>query len=198
MDDAKEIQRMLDELEPRVERLKSLYQQYFMGIEKIPPATLRKAVDRTFWQLRRVRFKNTRMRFKFQQVLQRYNSYQQYWARIERQIEQGTYQRHVIKAAKRFGKEEILTAAGRAAAAALRRVDEEPETEQPQVWELDDEETTYDGSDETPTPPSERGRIPSLLMAAVQDHSAEPDRAPAAQPAAQPAAGYPPAQGYAA
>jgi len=134
-----EAQTQLDELEPKVERLKSLYQQYFMGIEKIPPAILRKDVDRTIWRLRRLRFQNTRMRFKFQQIAQRYNTYRQYWGRILRQIEKGTYRRDMLRAAKLVGKEAVVATGGREAERVLRNVEvEEPAERAPaqRVWEL--------------------------------------------------------------
>jgi hypothetical protein len=43
------------------------------------------------------------MRFRFQMVLQRYNTYQTHWQRICREIENGTYKRHMIRAQRRFG-----------------------------------------------------------------------------------------------
>jgi hypothetical protein len=38
-------------------------------------------------------------------LLQRYNTYQTHWQRICREIENGTYKRHVMRAEKRFGPE---------------------------------------------------------------------------------------------
>lgn len=93
----------VEELEQRVERLRALYEQYFMGIEKIEPLIPRKDVDRRIWLLRREKIRNTGLRFKMQQVISRYNTFAQYWARILREIENGTYKRDVAKAAKRFG-----------------------------------------------------------------------------------------------
>ena len=57
--DAEEIGRLIGELENRVERLRSLYEQYFMGIERIEPLTLRKDVERRLWQLRKEQIRNT-------------------------------------------------------------------------------------------------------------------------------------------
>jgi hypothetical protein len=45
------------------------------------------------------------MRFRFQMILQRYNVYQTHWQRICREIENGTYKRHLWKAERRFGDE---------------------------------------------------------------------------------------------
>jgi hypothetical protein len=101
--DAEEIGRLIGDLENRVERLRSLYEQYFMGIERIEPLTARKDVDRRLWALRREQIRNTGLRFKLETTVQRYNTYQQYWQRIVREIEAGTYQRDLGRAAQRFG-----------------------------------------------------------------------------------------------
>ena len=103
----------LEELEQRMERLRALYEQYFLGFEKIEPSVLRKDVERRFWLLRRVQMRNTATRFKLQTLSQRYNTYQQYWQRCLREIDAGTYRRHVIRAEKRFGKEALTIAARR-------------------------------------------------------------------------------------
>jgi hypothetical protein len=110
----------LDELEQRLERLRSLYEQYFLGIEKVEPTIARKDVDRRFWLLRRTKLRNTARRFRMQLLVQRYNTFQQYWMRICRQIEAGTYIRHVIRAEKRFGREAVTIAAKRRETALLK------------------------------------------------------------------------------
>lgn len=110
----------LEELEQRLERLRSLYEQYFLGIEKVEPTIARKDVDRRFWLLRRTKLRNTARRFRMQLLVQRYNTFQQYWMRICRQIEAGTYIRHVIRAEKRFGKEAVTIAAKRRETALLK------------------------------------------------------------------------------
>ncbi len=89
------------ELEVRLERLRSLYEQYFHGIERIEPSVARKDVDRRFWAVRKVKLRNTAKRFKLQTLIQRYNTLQQYWAKVCRQIENGTYVRHVQRAERR-------------------------------------------------------------------------------------------------
>ncbi len=93
----------LAELEIRLERLRSLYEQYFLGIERIEPTVARKDVDRRFWRIRKVRVRNTAKRFKLQTLLQRYNTLQQHWTKICRQIENGTYVRQLARAKRRMG-----------------------------------------------------------------------------------------------
>ncbi|HEX2732565.1 MAG TPA: MXAN_5187 C-terminal domain-containing protein [Polyangiaceae bacterium] len=91
----------LDELEIRVERLRALYEQYFLGIEKIEPGVARKDVDRRFWAMKKIKVRNTAKRFKLQVLTQRYNTLQQYWTKVCRQIENGTYVRHLVRARRR-------------------------------------------------------------------------------------------------
>jgi hypothetical protein len=112
----------IDDLTIRLERLRVLYEQYFMGFERIEPAIPRKDVERRFYDLRKVRFPTTAKRFKFQTLIQRHNTLVQYWTRTCREIENGTYRKHRIKAQKRFANEnsrsEPPEALDRAAAAA--------------------------------------------------------------------------------
>jgi hypothetical protein len=110
--DGAEIAKLIEELETRVERLRALYDQYFVGIERLEPLVLRKDVDRRLWVLRREQIRNTALRFKLETTIQRYNTYQQYWQRIVREIENGTYQRDLGRAARRFG-EGAVTAFGK-------------------------------------------------------------------------------------
>jgi hypothetical protein len=111
--DASELDIALDELETRLDRLRGLYDQYFMGLEKIEPAVARKDVDRRIWLLRKEKVRNTAKRFKLQTLIQRYNTFQQYWQRICREIEAGTYKRHLLRAEKQFGPTELLTITSR-------------------------------------------------------------------------------------
>lgn len=127
-----ELETAINELEERVERLRVLYDQYFMGIERIEPMNQRKDVDKRIWVLRREQIRNTGQRFRFNTVASRYITFSQYWGRILREIENGTYKRDLLKAAKKFGTEPLTAAAKRrlgkkkaeeveAAAAAARR-----------------------------------------------------------------------------
>ncbi len=98
-----EIDIQISELETRIDRLRALYEQYFMGFERTEPTVPRKDVERRIQDLRKVRFNNTAKRFKFQTLIQRYNTMQQYWGRICREIENGTYKRHKLKAERTIG-----------------------------------------------------------------------------------------------
>jgi hypothetical protein len=96
---------LIGELELRIDRLRSLYEQYFMGIERLEPSVPRKDVERRVQILRKEQIRNSGMRFRFQMLLQKYNTYQTYWQRICREMEAGTYKRHVVRARARFARE---------------------------------------------------------------------------------------------
>jgi len=98
----KEIEEGIEELDKRVERLRAMYDQYFLGIERLEPTILRKDVERRFWGLRREKIRNTAVRFRFNMLCQRFTTYQTFWQRVARQIEEGTYRRDVMKVRQRL------------------------------------------------------------------------------------------------
>jgi hypothetical protein len=91
--DSLEFERKLKELELSIDRLRSLYEQYFRGMEKIPPSVLQKKVERDMRELRRERLRNTAHRFRLQTQVQKYTTYLTYWQRIIRMIENGQVKR---------------------------------------------------------------------------------------------------------
>src|SRR5512146_3586573 len=100
-----------------------------MGLEKIEPQIARKDVDRRIYVLRREKIRNTAKRFKLQTIIQRYNTFQQYWQRICREIENGTYKRHLLKAQKNSG--QLLTIAARKRLGRAGRTSQPPEGASP-------------------------------------------------------------------
>src|SRR5438552_14472548 len=117
-----EIERELEELETRGERLRALYEQYFLGLEKLEPQIQKKDLERRIFTLRKEQIRNTGLRFKFQMLVQRFNTLQQYWQRVTREIENGTYRRDVVRAAVRFGAKEALTIVGKKRAAQYEKL----------------------------------------------------------------------------
>ena len=98
----KEIEDAIEELDKRVERLRAMYDQYFLGIERLEPSIQRKDVERRFFGLRREKIRNTAVRFRFTMLCQRFTTYQTFWQRVARQIEEGTYRRDVMKVRQRL------------------------------------------------------------------------------------------------
>ncbi len=115
-DKALEIEERLDHLAKLIERVKILYEQYFMGIQKIAPVQLHHDAERGIRELTQINIRNTALRFRFNTLCQKFGSYNSYWRRIMREIEQGRYIRDISRVkrrAERLGQdipEEILAA----------------------------------------------------------------------------------------
>lgn len=92
---------LIEELEVKLNRLRVIYEQYFLGIEKRPPSTLHKDVVRILFELEKRKPRKTAQKFKLRQLVQKFNSYRTYWSRICRQIEDGTYIKHKQKIQKK-------------------------------------------------------------------------------------------------
>lgn len=120
-----EIDLELQELETRLERLRALYEQYFLGIERLEPSVPRQDVERRIHTLRTAKIRNTAKRFRLQNIIQRYNTFQQYWLRICREIDNGTYHRHLARAKDRFG--DVKLSPGARRRARMRDDEAEPE-----------------------------------------------------------------------
>lgn len=98
-----EINKELEELDSRLERLRVKYEQYFTGIEKMVPWVQRKDVDRRFQLMHREQIRSSGQRFRFNTLVQRFTTYQTYWGRILRRIEEGTLKRDVLRAQRLGG-----------------------------------------------------------------------------------------------
>ncbi len=107
---------LLEQLEKLMERLKVMYEQYFMGIQKIAPAQLHVEAERRLRDLTQVSIRNTALRYRFNSLQQKYGSYNSYWRRTLREIEQGRYVRSLQRLSRQAARdgvalpEEILAA----------------------------------------------------------------------------------------
>lgn len=101
-----EFEILFDDAEARLERLKARYEQWFQGVERLPPVRFREQLERILREMRRRPPNNTMLRFKFQTLFQRWTTMTTYWDRITRQIEEGTYRRDVMKVRRRRAKRE--------------------------------------------------------------------------------------------
>jgi hypothetical protein len=92
-----DLNKMLDDLEQAIDKLKIRYEQYFMGLERFEPLKNRRAVDRAIRFLRSQVISNTSQKFRFRMLMQRYTTYKTYWNRVQRQIEEGTHRRDLAR-----------------------------------------------------------------------------------------------------
>lgn len=105
-----ELDAILDDLHRRMDRLRVLYEQYFLGIEKIPPYQVQKDVVRIVYRLQQAKLKGTSQKFRFQALIQKFNAQRSYWTRTMREIEEGTYRRQTFRAENRKRKESMRSA----------------------------------------------------------------------------------------
>lgn len=111
-----DVEELLDALDKTLDRLKTLYEQYFLGIQKQAPGYIHSDVERKLRELMQMQIRNTGLRYRLNSIQAKFAAYNSYWRRTLRQIENGTYVRNLHKigrAAARSGAdipEEILAA----------------------------------------------------------------------------------------
>jgi plasmid replication initiation protein len=79
--------------EEKLNELVRKYEQYFIGLEKREPIKLLEEVERTARKYVGTNIVNTMVKFKYNSLVARLQSYRQYWNRINREIEEGRYSR---------------------------------------------------------------------------------------------------------
>jgi hypothetical protein len=104
---AENVEEMLDVVDKNLERVKTLYEQYFLGIQKQAPAFLHTDIERKLRDLTQLQIRNTGMRYRLATLTQKFGAYNSYWKRTLRQIENGTYIRNLSK----IGREAVRTGA---------------------------------------------------------------------------------------
>jgi len=97
---AQSVAARVDELEKRLERVRATYEAYFLGLERRPPEVARQQVHHKLLELQAVPIVNTALRFRFQNLVQRFTQLAGHWNRTMREIEAGTYRRDLLKAAR--------------------------------------------------------------------------------------------------
>ncbi|HEU4733944.1 MAG TPA: hypothetical protein VFT22_38900, partial [Kofleriaceae bacterium] len=113
---AEVVEELLDELDVSLDRVKVLYEQYFLGIQKQPPTYLHTELERKIREIAQLQVRNTALRYRFATLQQKFGSYNSYWRRTLRQIENGTYTRSLSKIGRQAARtgaevpEEILAA----------------------------------------------------------------------------------------
>jgi hypothetical protein len=88
----------LQALENKLKALKLDYEQYFLGSRPREPAQARSEVQKLFTIYTNTPIQNTALRFRFNSLCARYFALRRQWDLVLRQIEEGTYSRHVFKA----------------------------------------------------------------------------------------------------
>ena len=92
------VEEELQLLDVKVKQLKLDYEQYFAGVRPREPGVLRGEVQKTIYRYSNTPIQNTAQRFKFNAINSRFQAFKRQWDAVLRQIEAGTYARHVFRA----------------------------------------------------------------------------------------------------
>jgi hypothetical protein len=92
-----EIEEQLEDLDKRVDRLRAMYEQYFMGIVKQAPSHLHSEAERKIRDMTQLQIRNTGLRYRFATITQKFGAYNTYWRRTLREIESGRYIRDLSR-----------------------------------------------------------------------------------------------------
>lgn len=97
MNERKIIGRELDQIEQALKELIVTFEQYFAGVEKRAPINDRVNLQRRLLHFANRRIIQTDLRFRYQNLATRFHQYCGHWDRILRLIDEGRYERHLIK-----------------------------------------------------------------------------------------------------
>jgi len=79
----------IDKLEEDIRIVKNKYDQFFAGIQKTPPMQERRNIEVFLHELGKQKMRENARRFRYNQLLTRYNQYREMWARKMREREEG-------------------------------------------------------------------------------------------------------------
>src|SRR6266516_6312067 len=79
----------LDKLEEDIRKLKNRYDQFFTGFQNMPPTNQRHNLEVYIYELGKQKMRDNTRRFRYNQLLSRYNQYREMWGRKMREREEG-------------------------------------------------------------------------------------------------------------
>jgi len=94
------IEARLVEIERKLDRLRSMYETFFSGVEKRPPNVARRELNRLMLETQQLQIRNAALRFRFQSLSQKWVLLTTYWNRTMREIEAGTYRKDLARVAR--------------------------------------------------------------------------------------------------
>jgi hypothetical protein len=103
-----QITELLNQLEKDMKELEIAHEQYFLGTEKRLPEQQRQKLTLRMRKMITLYIAQTDLRYRLQSISSRYNSYCGYWDRIQRQIDEGRYERHTSRI-QRFAQTQSAT-----------------------------------------------------------------------------------------
>ena len=93
-----QVSQEVDAVEAALHALRGQYEQFFLGMEKRPPARAHEAFRKRLAALKTVPSRNASISFRVQSLQASTATYERLWARTVQEIEDGTYRRDIFKA----------------------------------------------------------------------------------------------------
>ncbi|WP_395813999.1 MXAN_5187 C-terminal domain-containing protein [Archangium minus] len=94
-----------DAIEADLAALKVTYEQYFLGMERVPPTRQYEDLKKRVERLKTSFVRNTAAKFRVQSIHGKFVTYERLWQRTLQEIENGTYKRDLVKAKRRVEKQ---------------------------------------------------------------------------------------------
>lgn len=96
--DSAEVVKVVEGLDGELMELKASYEQYFLGVERRPPADKHRQLKKKLNDLRNTFVRQTSVKFRVNTLQQKFSTYERLWNRTLQEIEDGTYKRDLFKA----------------------------------------------------------------------------------------------------
>ena len=79
----------MDLLDESLRKIRVKYEQFFIGVRRVPPTVERAKLDSLIHEMSRVKLREVATRFKFNMLVARYNNLRELWSRMSREREEG-------------------------------------------------------------------------------------------------------------
>lgn len=98
MADAEAVVKQCSALEVELAELKAAYEQFFLGLARVPPSDAHRSLRTRVLKLQSSFIRQTAAKFKVNSLHATLKTYERLWERTTQQMESGTYRRDVFKA----------------------------------------------------------------------------------------------------
>jgi hypothetical protein len=85
-------------LEAELAELRAKYEQFFLGVDRMPPSKMHDALKRRVLGLKGLFLRQTAVKFRVQALAAKLTTFERLWDRTLKEIEAGTYRRDLFKA----------------------------------------------------------------------------------------------------
>lgn len=164
---SREVRNLLEQLDVGIEQLRVAYEKYFMGVDRIAPQPLHDKIRRMLRDCEAAHPRQTALRFRLNSLRARFVSYRHYWTRVQSQIENGTYRRHLQRLERSQRRDAALAAANQPVPSAAASGDGPDDLDAMLDAAIGLEETVNETQSAAPPPVSKRKTTPPPPPATV-------------------------------